>query len=63
MIKSKKQRFCCVETKDLKFGHVNNKVYYEASRESETEYIITNEKENVEFRATREELLSCGYLC
>jgi|GEM_PF-2879886 len=63
MIKTKKQHFCCVETKDIGLGHVNAKVYYEALRENETEYIISNEKEKVEFRATREELLSCGYLC
>ena len=32
MIKQKQQHFCCVETKDLAYGHVNAKEYYEASR-------------------------------
>lgn len=63
MIKKKQQHFFCVETKDIGLGHVNAKGYYDAVRENENEYTITNEKENVNFRATREELLSCGYLC
>lgn len=63
MIKSKKQHFCCVETKQLQGGKVIARSYYDAVRESEEEYTITNEKEHVDFSATRDELLSCGYLC
>lgn len=62
MIKTKKQKFCCVETKKLAGGEVHAKSYYEAIRENELEYTISGEKIE-SFRATREELLSCGYLC
>lgn len=62
MIKSKKQHFCCVESKKLAFGEVEAKKYYDAIRDSETEYIISGEGID-EFRATRQELLDCGYLC
>lgn len=63
MIKSKKQHFCCVETKQLKGGSVTSRTYYDVIRESETEYTVMDEKEGLEFTASREELLSCGYLC
>ncbi|MBR6328488.1 MAG: hypothetical protein IKR68_02450 [Lachnospiraceae bacterium] len=63
MIKSKKQHFCCIESKQLSFGAVEAREYFEAIRENETEYRITSEDGKKDFRATREELLSCGYLC
>ncbi len=63
MIKKKQQRFFCVQTKDLFMGHVEKDVYYNAVRESEDEYTITDQEGKGEFKAGREELLSCGYLC
>lgn len=63
MIKSKKQRFCCVETKELKGGKVTERVYYDVVRESEEEYTVSLENGSGVFSASREELLSCGYLC
>ncbi len=63
MIKTKKQHFYCVESKELSYGSVITKEYYEAFRENETEYRIVNTEAGKDFRATREELLSCGYLC
>lgn len=62
MIKSKKQRFCCVETKQIRGTTLTANEYYSANRENENEYTISSEKLSA-FRATREELLSCGYLC
>ena len=63
MIKSKKQHFCCVETKELSGGRVMEKINYDVVRESEDEYTVSSEKEHVCFKASRSELLSCGYLC
>lgn len=63
MIRSKQQHFYCVESKELSFGQVTAKEYYEAFRENETEYRIVNTETGKEFRAVRDELLSCGYLC
>lgn len=63
MIKSKKQRFCCVETQRFDGVTLQAKSYYEAVRENESEYTISNEKEHVLIRLTREQLLGCGYLC